>query len=177
MRRFHELTQCCWLLLSVSLVAETAPVAPRGGGPEPAFPAYLGSPLSHIAAGTALTRFRLASEQFGLDCAAARRVGLDGIEIGVDGPAPKPANADPAVRRRYQESVNAAGLAVSSLVMHFLCDYPLHSEPDAPAWLEQAIDAISRMDCFGDRLSHEKSRSRLPAQRSVCAQTDDLITP
>ena len=33
----------CWLLFNVSLVAETAPVAPRGAGPEPAFPAYLGS--------------------------------------------------------------------------------------------------------------------------------------
>ena len=33
----------CWLLFNVSLVAETAPAAPRGVGPEPAFPAYLGS--------------------------------------------------------------------------------------------------------------------------------------
>ncbi len=104
---------------------------------------FLDSLLAEQAEAASQIRFRLASEQFGLDCAASRRVGLDGIEIGVDGPAPRLAIADPAVRRRYKESVKEAGLAVSSLVMHFLCDYPLHSEPDAPAWLEQAIDAAA----------------------------------
>jgi len=71
----------------------------------------------------------------------AKRAGLDGVEIGVGGPADKLQVADPAVRQKYKEQMNETGLVISSFMMGLLNSNPLASDPRGPAWLEQSIDA------------------------------------
>ena len=69
------------------------------------------------------------------------RPGLDGVEIGVGGPADTLQIADPAVRQQYKDEMKETGLVISSFMMGLLNSNPLASDPRGPAWLEQSIDA------------------------------------
>lgn len=70
-----------------------------------------------------------------------KQAGLDGVEIRVGEPAETLRIADPAVRRQYREQMASTGLVISSFMMGLLNTNPLASDPRAPAWLEQSIDA------------------------------------
>jgi sugar phosphate isomerase/epimerase len=70
-----------------------------------------------------------------------KQAGLDGVEIRVGDAAEKLRIADPAVRRQYKEQMTSTGLVLSSFMMGLLNTNPLASDPRAPAWLEQSIDA------------------------------------
>jgi sugar phosphate isomerase/epimerase len=70
-----------------------------------------------------------------------KQAGLDGVEIRVGDAAEKLRIADPAVRRQYKEQMASTGLVLSSFMMGLLNTNPLASDPRAPAWLEQSIDA------------------------------------
>jgi L-ribulose-5-phosphate 3-epimerase len=76
-----------------------------------------------------------------VDLEQGKRAGLDGVEIRVGDPAEKLRIADPAVRQQYREQMASTGLAISSFMMGLLNSNPLATEPRAPAWLEQSIDA------------------------------------
>jgi len=80
-----------------------------------------------------------------VDLEQGKRAGLDGVEIRVGDPADKLRIADPAVRQQYREQMASTGLAISSFMMGLLNSNPLASEPRAPAWLEQSIDAASEL--------------------------------
>ncbi len=84
-------------------------------------------------------KIRIGSCRIGL--ADARKAGLDGVEIGVGGPADTLQIADSAVRQKYKEEMQQTGLVISSFMMGLLNGNPLASDPRAPAWLEQSIDA------------------------------------
>jgi sugar phosphate isomerase/epimerase len=71
----------------------------------------------------------------------ARQAGLEGVEVGVGGAADRLEIADPAIRRRYKEQMQQTGLPICSLMMGLLNSHPLATDPRAPAWLEQSIDA------------------------------------
>jgi sugar phosphate isomerase/epimerase len=71
----------------------------------------------------------------------ARQAGLDGVEIGVGGAADRLSIADPVVRQKHREQMRQTGLSICSLMMGLLNEYPLATDPRAPAWLEQSIDA------------------------------------
>jgi len=86
-----------------------------------------------------IAKIRIGSCSLGLD--DAKLAGLDGVEIGVGGAADTLHVADPAVRQEYKEKMKATGLVISSFMMGLLNSYPLASDPRAPAWLEQSIDA------------------------------------
>jgi len=105
-------------------------------------------------AGAVVTARRLAAEEPGRTApkirvsscsvgglADAKRAGLDGVEVGVGGPADTLQIADPAVRRRYKDEMKETGLAISSFMMGLLNSNPLASDPRGPAWLEQSIEA------------------------------------
>ena len=105
-------------------------------------------------AGTVIAARRLAAEETGRtapkirvsSCSAggladAKRAGLDGIEVGVGGPADSLQIEDPALRRRYKDEMKETGLAISSFMMSLLNSAPLASDPRGPAWLEQSIEA------------------------------------
>jgi sugar phosphate isomerase/epimerase len=99
------------------------------------FPAW----ASLAADATAPGRLRIGSCRVSLE--QAKLAGLDGVEIGVGNAADKLSLADPAVRRDYREQMTRTGLVISSLMMGVLNSNPLASDPRAPAWLEQCIDA------------------------------------
>lgn len=71
----------------------------------------------------------------------AREAGLQGIEPGVGGAADKLEIADNNVRKRYHAQMKETGLSVCSLMMGLLNSHPLASDPRAPAWLDQSIEA------------------------------------
>ncbi|HOB98587.1 MAG TPA: sugar phosphate isomerase/epimerase family protein [Verrucomicrobiota bacterium] len=90
-------------------------------------------------AGEAAGAIRFGACVVGLE--QARQAGLDGVEVGVGDGADRLEIADPAVRQRYKEQMRQTGLPVCSLMMGLLNSHRLASDPRAPAWLEQAIDA------------------------------------
>jgi sugar phosphate isomerase/epimerase len=82
---------------------------------------------------------RVGSCTIGLD--DAKKAGLDGVEVRVGNAAETLEIADPAVRQNYKEKMKETGLVISSFMMGLLNTNPLASDPRAPAWLEQSIDA------------------------------------
>ncbi|MCC6126916.1 MAG: sugar phosphate isomerase/epimerase [Pirellulales bacterium] len=85
---------------------------------------------------------------FGGNFEIAARCHLDGVELGINKPAEKLPIADAAARKKTKEQLQALGLAVSSLSLNLMNNYPMVSEPRAPAWLEQTIEAAKD---FGTR--------------------------
>ncbi len=75
----------------------------------------------------------------GLD--QARQAGLDGVEVGVGAAADRLDIADPSVRQRFRDQMSQTGLPICSFMMGLLNSHPLATDPRAPAWLEQSIEA------------------------------------
>ncbi|MCX6867460.1 MAG: sugar phosphate isomerase/epimerase [Verrucomicrobia bacterium] len=102
-----------------------------------------GTLLPHLGAAEAAaaikSSIRIGSCVCGLP--QARAAGLDGVEVGVGNAADRLQIADENVRQRYKEQMRETGLPISSLIMVLLNACPLASDPRAPAWLEQSIDA------------------------------------
>ncbi|MFQ5809096.1 MAG: sugar phosphate isomerase/epimerase family protein [Armatimonadota bacterium] len=84
-------------------------------------------------------KIRISSCRVGLE--DAKKAGLDGVEVGVGGAADTLRIADPEVRQGYKDQMKETGLVISSFMMSLLNSNPLASDPRAPAWLEQSIDA------------------------------------
>ena len=76
-----------------------------------------------------------------VDLNQARQAGLEGVEVGVGEAAERLAIADPKVRARYKEQMQQTGLPICSLMMGLFNSHPLATDPRAPAWMEQSIDA------------------------------------
>lgn len=99
---------------------------------------FLRSPATlHGAQGN--PKFKIGSCR--LDLPQAREAGLEGIEIPVRDNVEKLPISDPAFRQKLKAQMKETGVAVSSLMMGLLNNYPLVSDPRAPGWLEQCIDA------------------------------------
>jgi sugar phosphate isomerase/epimerase len=79
----------------------------------------------------------------------AKKAGIEGVELGVGGPADKLAIANPERIKKHQDETKAAGLVVCSLSMDLLNGNPLATHPKAPAWLEQTIDAAGLLGAAG----------------------------
>ena len=86
-------------------------------------------------------KIRIGSCQ--LDLPKAKSAGLAGVEISAGGAADKLRVADPAVRQKYKDQMRETGLVISSFMLGLLNSYPFASDPRAPAWLEQSIDAAA----------------------------------
>jgi hypothetical protein len=89
---------------------------------------------------------RIGSCVVGLE--QAREAGLEGVEVRVGDAADRLEIADPKVRGRYQEQMRQTGLPICSLMMGLLNSFPLASDPRAPVWLEQSIDAARDLGAF-----------------------------
>jgi len=74
-----------------------------------------------------------------VDLEQGRQAGLEGVQIGVGGPADRLQIADPAFRARVKEQMHKTGLVVPSLMMGLLNECALARDPRGPAWLEQSI--------------------------------------
>ncbi len=94
-------------------------------------------------------RLRIGARHFGNDFAAAKRAGMDGLELGVGGPAERLAIADPAARQKLKDDMQATGLTTCSFSLDLLNGHPLFSDPQAPAWVEQTIAACQDVGAGG----------------------------
>ena len=72
---------------------------------------------------------------------AAKQAGLEGVEVRSGNAADELDIAKIATRERLKAQMQATGLPVCSIMMGLLNDYPLATDPRAPAWLNQCIDA------------------------------------
>jgi len=102
-----------------------------------AFPASLWA--AEAAAKPGVGKLRLGSCTIGLE--DGKKAGLEGVEVSVGSAADRLQIADPAQREQYKQQMKATGLVIPSFMMGLLNSYPLASDPRAPAWLEQSIDA------------------------------------
>jgi sugar phosphate isomerase/epimerase len=84
-------------------------------------------------------RIRVGACVVGLE--AAKQAGLDGVEVRAGDAADELDIAKAATRDRLKAQMQATGLPVCSIMMGLLNNYPLASDPRAPAWLTQSIDA------------------------------------
>ncbi|HOX02221.1 MAG TPA: sugar phosphate isomerase/epimerase family protein [Candidatus Paceibacterota bacterium] len=99
----------------------------------------LAATIARGAAPSAAAEIRLGSCR--VDLRQALRAGLDGAEVSAGDPTDQLRIADPAVQRRYLDEMAETGLPISSFMMGLLNSNPLATDPRAPAWLEQSIDA------------------------------------
>ena len=91
--------------------------------------------------GVAGPKVRISARQFGDNLEAGKKAGMDGLEIGVGGPADTLHVADAAYRATLKERMKAIGLPVSSLSMDLMNGCPVGLEPRSGAWLAQCIEA------------------------------------
>jgi sugar phosphate isomerase/epimerase len=106
--------------------------------------------LGHgVWAGEAPPKIRVSARHFGSNLARAKQAGLDGVEVGVGGPADKLQIADAARRAKIKEQMKATGLAVSSLSMDLLNGHPVGTAPKGLDWLLQTIEAAADLGAAG----------------------------
>ena len=93
------------------------------------------------AEGAEAVKIRISARHFGSNLAKAKEAGLEGVEVGVGGAKDKLQIADVERRKKIKEQMKATGVAVSSLSMDLLNGHPAGTDPKAPAWLRQTIEA------------------------------------
>lgn len=97
--------------------------------------------FGRLAAAHFAPRARIRIGSCRLDLPQGKQARLEGVEIGVGRAADRLQVADPAARQQYKDQMRQTGLVISSFMMGLLNSNPLASDPRAPAWLEQSIDA------------------------------------
>jgi L-ribulose-5-phosphate 3-epimerase len=102
-----------------------------------------------VFAASTPAKLRIGARQFGNDFAAAKRAGMDGLELGVGGPAERLAIADAATRQKFKDGMQATGLATCSFSLDLLNGHPLFSHPQAPGWVAQTIAACQDVGAGG----------------------------
>ena len=124
--------------------------------------------------------------------AAAKAVGLEGVEAAAGGAEDKLYITRPEVIEAYKQASQETGVVVSSICMGVLNGNPLISEPRAPRWIGETIEAAQALQakniliaCFGrgtlqTRTDQEKAASmlkELAPQAAARGVTLGLETP
>lgn len=132
---------------------------------------------AHLASAAPAAGIHVGARQdcFGGSFEAAKRCGLDGVEIGVGRPAEKLHIADPAVREKFKKDVRATGVVVSSLSMDLLNGNPMATDPQAPAWLEQTIEAAKDLGAAGILVPFFGKAHLLAGKEFKKPETDALV--
>lgn len=76
---------------------------------------------------------------------AAKGIGLDGVQISPPKDEEILAYAKPEVQEAYKKKMAETGLAIASLGITLGNSFPIATDPRAPAWLEQTIDATQML--------------------------------
>ena len=76
---------------------------------------------------------------------AAKKAGLDGVQIGVGHAADKLDISKPETLARCKAQMQATGLPICSFMLGLLNNDPLATDPRGPAWLTQCIDAAKEL--------------------------------
>lgn len=77
----------------------------------------------------------------------ARDLGLEGVQISPASAADRLSYAEKSVQEAYRKKSQETGVAVSSLALTLSNEFPIATDPRAPAWLEQTIDATADLGC------------------------------
>ncbi len=77
--------------------------------------------------------------------AVAKEIGLEGVQIDAGGAAEKLRTSQPEVQARYKEAMEETGVVVSSICMGLLNSNPLVSDPRAPGWISDTIEAAANL--------------------------------
>lgn len=105
--------------------------------------------------------------------AVAKAVGIEGVEAAAGGAEDRLYITRPEVIESYKQASKETGVVVSSICMGVLNRNPLISEPRAPRWIKETIDAAQALQakniliaCFGagtlkTRANKEKAASIL----------------
>ena len=75
----------------------------------------------------------------------ARKIGLDGVEISPTKVADTLSYAHAKVRKQYKAKMTETGVTVASLAITITNSCPLATDPRAPGWLVQTIDATAAL--------------------------------
>lgn len=100
-------------------------------------------------AGAGAGKIRVSARQFGSSVESAKKAGMDGVEVGVGGPADKLQIADAEFRAKIKDKVKETCVVVSSLSMDLLNGNPVATDEHGLAWLEQCIDAAKDLGAVG----------------------------
>jgi len=76
---------------------------------------------------------------------AAKRIGLDGLEISPTKAAEKLSYAQADLQKQYKAKMAATGLVVCSLGTTITNSCPIATDPRAPGWLMQTVDAAAAL--------------------------------
>ena len=87
----------------------------------------------------AQAKMKVGSCVVGLD--AAKQAGLDGVEVRAGDEAEELDIFKGGTRAKYKAQMQATALPVCSIMMGLLNNFPLATDPRAPAWMTQCIDA------------------------------------
>jgi L-ribulose-5-phosphate 3-epimerase len=77
--------------------------------------------------------------------AVAKEIGLEGVQIDAGGAADTLDICRTEVQERYKEAMEKTGVVVSSVCMGLLNGSPLVSEPRAPGWVSDTIEAAANL--------------------------------
>ena len=91
----------------------------------------------------AVAKIRISARHFGAKLDLAKQAGLEGVELGVGGPADTLQIAGADYRKQIKQQMKATGVVVSSLSMDLLNRSPVATEAKAPAWVTQCIEAAA----------------------------------
>ena len=76
-----------------------------------------------------------------VDLSGAKQAGLDGVQVWAGNAADELDIHKAETRARYKAQMQATGLPLCSFMIGLLNDFPLATDPRAPAWLTQSIEA------------------------------------
>lgn len=95
--------------------------------------------------GQAADKLKMKVGTCGLVLSDAKQAGLDGFQLPIFNAADELDIFNPAVRARHKEQMQATGLSICSLMMGLFNNFPLATDPRAPAWLNQSIQAAAAL--------------------------------
>jgi len=123
-------------------------------------------------------KYRIGSRTgcYGNKYEIAKKVGIEGVEPGVGGAADKLAIADPETIKKYQEETKAAGLVVCSLSMDLMNGCPMATDPRAPQWLDQTIDAARQLGAGAILVPFFGKGNLLAGKELKKAEVDSLVS-
>ena len=105
----------------------------------------------------------------------AKAAGLQGCEVNAGGAGERLSISDPATIDKHKAAMKETGIVVSSVMMSLFNEFPLASDPRAPAWLEQCIDGASAIGAATILVAFFGKGSLLQAKAVKKADVDVVV--
>lgn len=102
-----------------------------------------------VAAEASKGKIRISARHFGGNFEAAKRAGMQGVEVGVGGAEDTLRIAKPETIKKYKDMAAATGILVSSLSMDLMNGHPSGTDENAPKWIMQTVEAAAELKADG----------------------------